>query len=82
MMQTSTITQKGQVTIPFFIRQKMALETGSKVSFILENEKIVVSPLPSFFDFKGSIKSKRPFDIKKMREQAKNQLASSYGNHS
>lgn len=82
MMQTSTITQKGQVTIPFFIRQKMALETGSKVSFILENEKIIVSPLPSFFDFKGSVKSKKPFNIKKMREQVKKNLASSYDSHS
>jgi len=82
MIQTSTITQKGQVTIPFFIRQKMALESGSKVTFILEGEKIIVSPLPSFFDFKGSVASKKQFNIEEMREQAKHHLASSYGNHS
>ena len=79
MIQTSTITQKGQVTIPYFIRQKMALETGSKVSFILENKKIILSPLPSFFDFRGSIKSRKAFNIKKMRQYAKKQLITKYG---
>jgi AbrB family looped-hinge helix DNA binding protein len=82
MIQTSTITQKGQVTIPSFIRQKMALETGSKVLFNLENEKIILSPLPSFFDFRGSVKSHRQFNIKKMRQQAKEQLTAKYGKNS
>ncbi|MEK7079111.1 MAG: AbrB/MazE/SpoVT family DNA-binding domain-containing protein [Patescibacteria group bacterium] len=82
MIQTSTVTQKGQITIPYLIRQKMAIETGSKVSFIFENEKLTLSPLPSFFDFRGSIKSKKPFDVRKMRAQVKKHLASRYGKNS
>lgn len=82
MIQTSTVTQKGQVTIPYSIRQKMALETGTKVTFILENRKIIVSSLPSFFSFKGTVKSKKPFDIKKMRQQAKKLLSTQYGKNS
>jgi len=79
MIQISTITQKGQVTIPYFIRQKLDLVSGTKIAFNLENEKIILSPIPSFFDFRGSIKSKKEFDIKKMRQSAKNQLKKRYG---
>lgn len=79
MIQTSVMTQKGQVTIPYFIRQKLALEPGIRISFHLENEIIKISPLPSFFEFRGSIKSKKDFDIKKMREEAKKNLSRRYG---
>jgi AbrB family looped-hinge helix DNA binding protein len=79
MIQISTVTQKGQVTIPYFIRQKLDLVSGTKIAFNLENEKIILSPIPSFFDFRGSIKSKKEFDIKKMRQSAKNQLKKRYG---
>jgi len=79
MIQTSTITQKGQVTIPYFIRQKLNLISGTKIVFSLEKEKVILSPLPSFFDFRGSVKSKKDFDIKKMRQSAKNQLKKRYG---
>ncbi len=82
MIQTSTVTQKGQVTIPHLIRKKMALETGTKVAFILENRKIIVSSLPSFFSFKGTVKSKKPFDIKEMRKQAQKLVSTSYGQNS
>ena len=44
-MQYSTITGKGQVTVPSFIREKLHLNTGSKVEFILQNDHIVLVPL-------------------------------------
>ncbi len=78
MIQTSTITQKGQITIPQFIRQKMGLTAGAKVMFNLEKKKIIVSPFSSFFDYKGSIKSKKEFSIQKMRQAVKKQLAKKY----
>lgn len=78
MIQTSTITQKGQITIPQSIRQKMGLTTGAKVLFNLEKKKIIISPLSSFFDYKGSIKSKKEFNIQKMRQAVKKQLAKKY----
>ena len=78
MLQVTTVTQKGQVTVPNFIRQKLGLEPGSKVLFQIEGKKITLSPLPSFFNFKGSIKSNKVFDIKKMRSYAKKDLIKKY----
>lgn len=33
-MSTSTVTSKGQITIPVEVRRAMGLATGSKVSFV------------------------------------------------
>ncbi|TVS07456.1 MAG: AbrB/MazE/SpoVT family DNA-binding domain-containing protein [Cyanobium sp. PLM2.Bin73] len=61
---TSSITSKGQVTIPKALRQQLGLARGSRVSFQLVGDHIEVRPcrpqqaLPvSGF---GMLKSKRP----------------------
>ncbi|MCL2064950.1 MAG: AbrB/MazE/SpoVT family DNA-binding domain-containing protein [Candidatus Cloacimonetes bacterium] len=38
-MELSTLSSKGQITIPLEIRQKMNLKTGDKVFFFEENGK-------------------------------------------
>jgi AbrB family looped-hinge helix DNA binding protein len=43
-MQTSTLTSKGQVTIPAEIRKKLGLEPGDQVGFILDTEGLRVVP--------------------------------------
>jgi len=79
MLQTSVVTQKGQVTIPYFIRQKLVIEPGTRVLFHLDKETLKLSAMPSFFEFRGSLKSKKDFNIKKMRETAKRSLSRRYG---
>lgn len=37
----STITSKGQVTIPLEVRQSLGLRTGDKVAFMLEDSQEV-----------------------------------------
>lgn len=45
-MASSTITSKGQVTIPKKIRDYLKLDTGSKVDFVIdENKEVKVIPL-------------------------------------
>lgn len=46
-MRTSTVTQKGQVTIPAQVRRKLGLRTGDRVRFVEEGDRIVVKPVPS-----------------------------------
>jgi AbrB family looped-hinge helix DNA binding protein len=41
-MQSSSITSKGQITIPSDIRQKLGLHAGDKVGFVLEDDHIVL----------------------------------------
>jgi AbrB family looped-hinge helix DNA binding protein len=50
-MATSTITSKGQVTIPKTIRRSLMLKTGDKIEFIIsENNELLVKPISKKVD--------------------------------
>lgn len=67
MLYTTTITQKGQATIPAPIRKKLGIKPNEKISFELrDNKEAVVKPVKSFLSLRGSFSSKKPFDIKAM----------------
>ena len=44
-MHYSTVTSKGQVTIPAEVRELFSLSTGSKIEFIPYNDYIIAVPL-------------------------------------
>jgi len=45
---TSTITSKGQVTIPKNVREKLNLETGDKLEFLLHDDgRLELLPITS-----------------------------------
>ncbi|OGD85343.1 hypothetical protein A2164_04605 [Candidatus Curtissbacteria bacterium RBG_13_35_7] len=69
-MHTTTVTQKGQVTIPISIRKALRVKPGQKVSFEKKKEQIIIKSAIDFFSLKESIKTKRPFDIKAMDKAA------------
>ena len=62
-MQT-TITSKGQVTIPRDVRQKFGLKQGMAVTFAVEGDHIALRPAPAARDLAASgfglIRSRRP----------------------
>ena len=41
-MLTSTVTVKGQVTIPVEIRRLLNLQAGDQVAFIIDNDRIAL----------------------------------------
>lgn len=41
--QQATLTSKGQITLPKFVRQALGVGTGSKVTFELRGDEIVVT---------------------------------------
>ena len=43
----STLTQKGQVTIPLAIRSRLGLKPRDKVRFTLEGDEVRLQPVPS-----------------------------------
>jgi len=45
--QTTTITRKGQVTIPIEIRRALGLNEGDRVTFIQEGEQVRLVPAGS-----------------------------------
>ncbi len=44
-MQTSTLTAKGQVTIPSSVRKNLGIQQGDKVGFIVEDGRVVLLPV-------------------------------------
>ncbi len=44
----STITSKGQVTIPAEVRRHLGIEQGDKISFVIEDEGIVRIEAPHY----------------------------------
>lgn len=44
MALTSTVSSKGQVTIPQEVRVRLGLRTGDRVEFVMEGDKTVIRP--------------------------------------
>ncbi len=44
-MQTSTLTTKGQVTIPASVRKSLGIRQGDRVGFIMEEDRVVLLPI-------------------------------------
>jgi antitoxin PrlF len=44
MKYSSTISSKGQVTVPQEIRNRLGLATGDRVDFVIEGERTVIRP--------------------------------------
>jgi AbrB family looped-hinge helix DNA binding protein len=43
-VETTTMTSKGQVTIPKSVRQQLGLRQGAKVAFVVEGDHAVLRP--------------------------------------
>jgi len=71
-MSTSTLTSKGQITIPKQVRDQLHLKKGSRLEFVVEaSGRVVLQPLNSDFrSLRGMIRSKRrrPVSIEEMND--------------
>jgi len=70
-MSISTITSKGQTTIPQDIRNYLSLQTGDQVEFIIEPDgHVVLVPLTSHVrELKGMLpKPKKKISVKQMKK--------------
>ena len=47
MRSSSTISSKGQVTVPQGIRKRLGLEPGDRVEFVVEEGRTVIRPARS-----------------------------------
>jgi antitoxin PrlF len=58
----STITSKGQLTVPQEIRKRLGLQAGDRVEFVVEEGRTVIRPLRSEVNpFKRFIGIAEPF---------------------
>jgi len=83
MKNSSTISSKGQVTVPQEIRNRIGLSAGDRVEFVVENGKTTIRPLRSetnpFEKYKGILKSFRSRKeingwISEMRDEEKHRV--------
>ncbi|MFV0278450.1 MAG: AbrB/MazE/SpoVT family DNA-binding domain-containing protein [Parahaliea sp.] len=73
-MSTSTVTSKGQITIPRDVRTRLNIETGDKVAFNVDDQgRVYFVPLTvSVASLKGIVpKPERPVSIRDMKEVIK-----------
>jgi len=70
MVYSTTITKKGQITIPKEIREILKLEEGKKLEVEFEKRKkeIKIKPVPDILDLAGTFKPKRKVNVLKARE--------------
>ncbi|NCO32127.1 AbrB/MazE/SpoVT family DNA-binding domain-containing protein [bacterium] len=71
MSYQTTITRKGQITIPKEIRKILELKEGERVSIEVEREKkeIRIKSYPSIFELAGKFKPKKIESAVKLREK-------------
>ena len=60
-MPSTTITSKGQITIPKAVRDELGLREGDRVAFrVLEDGKVIVEPETiDLLDLEGTLKPRR-----------------------
>jgi antitoxin PrlF len=44
MARSSTISSKGQITVPREIRNRLGLKEGDRVEFVVENDRTTIRP--------------------------------------
>jgi len=79
-MIRSTLTDRGQTTIPALVRKALGLKPRQKLTYEIRDEGVLIrSETESLMDLAGSIKSSVPMASKqKEREQARKRRANRY----
>jgi len=82
-MLESTITRKGQVTIPKAIRDRLGVKEGEKVFFVMRGEEVVLKVVKgTILDLRGSVRpSAHPEDFVKIRRSVKQAVAKKVVGH-
>ncbi len=83
MMIASTLTTKGQVTIPKSIRETLHLMTGDKIEFVVSStNEVVLKPVTKkssdVFGMLAQYKKVPPVSIEDMNEGIKQHLKKKY----
>ena len=70
MAYLTTITKKGQITIPKEIREALKLKEGKKleIEFARKKKEIRVKPVIDILDLAGTFKPKKRINVLKARE--------------
>ena len=71
----STVTIKGQVTIPKEVRDLLHIHPNDKVDFIIEGGRAVIVPIRTLKDLRGAVASKKGATLALERKTARRAVA-------
>jgi AbrB family looped-hinge helix DNA binding protein len=75
-MPTSTITAKGQITIPKEIRKALGLKAADRLLVLQEKGRVILYPIRgNVLDVHGAIKQKGSLDFKNLRKKMKEEVS-------
>lgn len=77
-MSTTTVTKKGQITIPKTVRDRLGLKEGDKVLVKFHEGKVFVRKVTSIFDLEGSVRvpeKVKKFGWKEVEKKAHDNMA-------
>ena len=74
-MTHSTITSKGQTTVPAAIRRALHLKTGDKILYEIQGGTVIIRPHPGAMSVFGALKppvgkSKVPFEEARQKSRS------------
>jgi AbrB family looped-hinge helix DNA binding protein len=67
----TTVTSKGQVTIPKAIRDFLHVQPHDRVDFVVEGGQVVVRPVKTLKDLRWAVTAAGPSDFEAERARAK-----------
>ena len=65
-MQESTITSKGQTTLPRDVRRALDLRAGDRIRYVVEGEEVRILPVRKLKELSGIIKTRHPVSLDEM----------------
>ena len=73
----STLTSKGQTTIPAAVRKQLGLKTGDGLVYSIKGDEIIIKPAKgTLLDAYASVKpKKRPENFSRVRRQVRRERA-------
>ncbi|MCM2358674.1 MAG: AbrB/MazE/SpoVT family DNA-binding domain-containing protein [Geobacteraceae bacterium] len=78
----STVTIKGQVTIPKEVRDLLHIHPNDKVDFIIEGGRAILVPVKTLKELRGAVAAKEGATIALERKAAKRAVAKRLGEES
>ena len=69
-MSFATVTTKGQITLPAEIRSRLGIRCKDKVRLYVRDDEIVIQPLRSFRELRGSLPTRKGDPRKAMEDAA------------
>jgi antitoxin PrlF len=82
-MPTATLTTKGQITIPKEVREHLGVDTGDRLSFLVQADgTVLVKPITRDVRELGGLlrrPAQRPVSIRKMDEGIARRMRAKFG---